>query len=362
MDDDTSCPVCQSEVEKPTERDYGDKKRFACQRCGTFEVSGSALAMLPGRLGNDPKRRAQLSYGIRKAIAAKPTFMVSSSNLDELLATPLPSIPEQKELLIRLIARELDGDELGTVPLPWNENLVGILGTLDTSRVQRLIDRSVKDDLLFVDDSGHTYGISDKGWSLIREKERRAADSHAGMRLDYGAIPDNDAHASANEPSAGTAPVLTQTDAKQAIADDAVARGTDTSTVAVDLEGAVLQMVPVPPDIRSDNRKALRRLLAELDSCAPLDADLPPGSNLQRIPLSSEAFDVVRSLAAASYETVRAPRLSSRIKSFLEQVREVLEELSRTLEAATDVANNFGRLMWALKGTIIAIGALIALL
>lgn len=67
-------------------------------------------------------------------------------------------------------------------------------------------------------------------------------------------------------------------------------------------------------------------------------------------------------MAAATYEVSQAPRLTSRIKGFLGQVREILEELSRTLEAAADAAHAFSKLIWALKGAIAAVGAIFMLL
>ncbi|MEQ8585232.1 MAG: hypothetical protein RLO01_12260 [Thalassobaculaceae bacterium] len=206
------CPVCNSEIETPSSRDYGDKKRFECDRCGTFEVSGTALSMLPARLKNDPKRRAQLSHGIRKEIATNPGFMLTSRNLDQLLGTPLPSIPEQKRLLLELIEKELDGDELGTIPLPWDENLVGILGTLDERRVERLVQMALDEGLIEKDTKdADLIGIGAKGWELLRETRDSAANSGSTLRFDYGSPSDLTVTA-AGQPTAGTAPSSSATD------------------------------------------------------------------------------------------------------------------------------------------------------
>ncbi|WP_193180151.1 hypothetical protein [Nisaea sediminum] len=176
------CPICDSEIEPPTERDYGDKKRFVCPRCGTFEVSGTVLAMLPSRLENDPRRRARLSYGIRKESRDDSNFMLTSHNLDPLLNTELPSISEQKEILVDFLAEELGDDELGTIPLPWLDGLVGILGTIDERRVERLFERAIDDGLIFKEPNNDHYGLTDEGW---KSHKRRA-----GKEVDWKEITD----------------------------------------------------------------------------------------------------------------------------------------------------------------------------
>ena len=60
-----TCPICGNQAEKRGDRDYGDKKRYDCPRCGPFEISGTALSMLDGRLSAESNARARLSHAVR---------------------------------------------------------------------------------------------------------------------------------------------------------------------------------------------------------------------------------------------------------------------------------------------------------
>jgi hypothetical protein len=86
------CPVCQSPAERGRDRDYGDKKQVICPRCGPFDISGTALAMLGTRLGEDSLPRARLSHAIRSRTSENDWLSVTSANLDDLLTRPIQRV------------------------------------------------------------------------------------------------------------------------------------------------------------------------------------------------------------------------------------------------------------------------------
>jgi hypothetical protein len=154
-----------------------------CRKCGKYQITGTALAMLPSRLSpSDKKTTARLSH------ATKLTSMttdaewpeVNSINLDLMLKHPLPHIDRQMTNLVVWAAAQVGDDQLGTVELPDEEDLTAVIGTIDGSRVDALISRAQGEGLIeFVPD--HCIRITAKGWgrlpapaALIPPKEESA--------------------------------------------------------------------------------------------------------------------------------------------------------------------------------------------
>ncbi|MGY8633819.1 DUF4145 domain-containing protein [Bradyrhizobium sp. 14AA] len=94
---------------------------------------------------------------------------INSINLDELLKRPLPSIEQQITNFLLWAAAQLDDDQLGTVELPDEDDLTGVVGTVDGGRVDELVSRTRKDGLIeFVPD--HRIRITKKGWARLQPK------------------------------------------------------------------------------------------------------------------------------------------------------------------------------------------------
>ena len=109
------CPICKTSanLEQPTGGDY---RRVECRKCGKFQITGSALAMLESRLIDD-KSVGRLSHATRmmslKADAEWPE--INSFNLDDMLKQPLPSIDRQMTNLLAWAAAKLDARWAGSV-------------------------------------------------------------------------------------------------------------------------------------------------------------------------------------------------------------------------------------------------------
>ena len=160
------CPVCQGETVFHGESDYGERRRFSCLRCGKFEVTRTALSMLAGRLDGVENRYARLSHAIRRREDEREEwFLVTSANIDELVDSPLPDITSQCGSLVRWAARTLGDDKLGTVTLPKLEHLAAVVGTVDGSRVDRLLRHAVDQGLIDLNE-GRELALTHRGWEI----------------------------------------------------------------------------------------------------------------------------------------------------------------------------------------------------
>ena len=161
-----TCPVCQGETVYHGESDHGERRRFSCPRCGKFQITGTALSMLAGRLAGVENRYARLSHAIRRRQdEGEEWFLVTSANIDELVNSPLPDITSQCGNLVRWAARNLGDDKLGTVTLPKLEHLAAVVGTVDGSRVDRLLRHAVDQGLINVNEGGE-LALTPRGWEM----------------------------------------------------------------------------------------------------------------------------------------------------------------------------------------------------
>jgi hypothetical protein len=102
------CPICKTSanLEQPNGGDY---RRV---ECGKYQITGSALAMLPARLPkDDPKSVARLSHATRLMSMSTDAEWpeINSVNLDEMLKQPLPTIDRQMTNLLTWATAHLGG-------------------------------------------------------------------------------------------------------------------------------------------------------------------------------------------------------------------------------------------------------------
>lgn len=96
------CPVCLTDG--VTEYSDGrDVARVACHRCGEFEISGTARALLQSKFSEGVHRRALMSHRLRRMSVLKRP-VVTSDSLDSFWTIDrLPPPQEQSDDLILLI-------------------------------------------------------------------------------------------------------------------------------------------------------------------------------------------------------------------------------------------------------------------
>lgn len=160
------CPICRtsSNLELPAGGDY---RRVECRKCGKFQITGSALAMLESR-PNDAKSLARLSHATRAMSSKSETEWpeINSFNLDDMIKQPLPSLDRQMTNLLAWTAAILEDDRLGSVELPDEDDLTAVIGTLDAPRVDDLISQTEKAGLIhFVPDN--SISITAAGWDRL---------------------------------------------------------------------------------------------------------------------------------------------------------------------------------------------------
>ena len=175
-----TCPVCKGATVDRGDSDHGDRRRFSCPRCGDYQITGTALAMLGGRLNGVANRYARLSHAIRRRQGkGKEWFLITSANIDELVNAPLPNIAEQLEQLVRWVAGNLGDDKLGAFPLPRPVDLAGILGTIDGTRVERLLRHAKEQGLVDLTENGE-IALTPDGWEMMETVAKRVDEGQKG--------------------------------------------------------------------------------------------------------------------------------------------------------------------------------------
>lgn len=103
-----TCPVCSTALIRPVEATGGDRGRIDCPRCGLFELSGTAGAMLSSYAWNS-MRRAVISHKVRLACDKGQVPLVTSDLLDRVRdgIYVLPSPVQQAENALNLVARHV---------------------------------------------------------------------------------------------------------------------------------------------------------------------------------------------------------------------------------------------------------------
>jgi hypothetical protein len=177
------CPICR----EPSEQGgTGDYRQVRCPRCGPYVITGTARAMLNARIEDNPIVASRLSYAIRHRTSEDDWLNINSGNLDELIATRLPTLVVQQHNLLRWMAHILDDDRLGSVRAPAYNDLAAVVGARDGQRVSELVNTSISDGLIRMTDDGG-WGITPRGWTELEKIQPepvvpQETSSHLSMR------------------------------------------------------------------------------------------------------------------------------------------------------------------------------------
>lgn len=139
METNAICPVCGTPVASPRTRDYGDKSLIDCPRCGSYEISGTARAMLANRCADDPAARFRLSHALRQDASGGQKAVVLSTNLDQLIARPLPRKGDLPLRLLRALASAVGDSGMAEFRLPSATDLAGRIGAENVNEVETLL-------------------------------------------------------------------------------------------------------------------------------------------------------------------------------------------------------------------------------
>lgn len=177
------CPICGTEADKGRSRDYGERVQFACPRCGNYEISRTALAILHHRFADQPGLPAVLSHRLRMKQREEEWPLVTSHTLDELTSgADLPSAKEQTaNLLVHLSETASHPSDIFITP---TDELIAILGTVDDDGVRYIVRHAVDEGFVregsqgFMQSAegrdGFAVGLTVRGWDEA-EKIKSAA-------------------------------------------------------------------------------------------------------------------------------------------------------------------------------------------
>jgi hypothetical protein len=197
---ESKCPVCKGLYGGQCKTSDGgdfDGKSFACEMCGSFKISGSALS---GKLSESANQltaiqRAALSHRIKTAQTNPGQLpIVVTTWLDRFLKdAKLPTPPDQARNIVRFIGDRisLDGEALKSLP----NSLWTIVGSANPmlcySVVKQLFERGV---ILGVpseamDRPGNMLNadLSLEGWEAYQDEKRgRLSGSYGFIALKFG--------------------------------------------------------------------------------------------------------------------------------------------------------------------------------
>lgn len=186
------CVVCASTLNRSEEYD-GDRIGYDCPLCGQFVLSGTAEAVIPGKI-EDRDESTLLSYAIKKMQRGGRIPYLDSRVVDQIMATTkFPTPPEQANDLILWLGQNIRGPG-ENVELRSHAHRT-LIGAKSPEGFKFVIDYLVKSDLadgvLTTAVGGRvisaTLTLTFKGWERYLELERGVSESRkAFMAMKYG--------------------------------------------------------------------------------------------------------------------------------------------------------------------------------
>ncbi len=195
------CPVCNSDVEKPTYYDsHGTSMHsYSCPRCGNFDLQYNFSHKLPMLLNNDIKKITVLSHWIRtryEVIAKEPpdeqfyrkTIILNEELVDTIIKRQPPNPVEQANNIIRWLGKKIEapGEDFRLEPAK-HQSIMGAITSIEFMWIiKHLIKSGILEGTLTMDPSAEVT-LSFEGWQYYEELKRGAIESRkAFMAMKYG--------------------------------------------------------------------------------------------------------------------------------------------------------------------------------
>ncbi len=185
------CPVCNLPV---SELPPGELVRVECDRCGTYDITDSAIAATgwAQEQADERIRRGKLGYALRRMQAGGSIPKLTTSLRDRILEeTQLPSPTEQATNLLMAFGDELR-DSPGARAQFSGQKIAGVaarIGALDNSDVHYAVDQLSELGLLDAEMSIGTIGgrLTFSGWQKYDDFKRQVSASRlAFMAMPFG--------------------------------------------------------------------------------------------------------------------------------------------------------------------------------
>ncbi len=159
----SQCPIClhASDAGRVSDRDV---KQFNCPRCGGFEITGSALALLRAR----PRERtvlARLGHAVRRRAKGETWPLISTEELDNWCSEPLPKPKRQRELLLEWMAEKAGDDRFKYIEV-IDDLITGVIGAVDGDGADSIITDALEAGLIKFLPDDH-FALTSAGWSEV---------------------------------------------------------------------------------------------------------------------------------------------------------------------------------------------------
>lgn len=151
-----SCVVCGSAAEIGS---TGDVRQFRCDRCGPFAITGSAVAVLKGRIRPNGTVSdlivAKVSHYIRTHSTEANWLEIDTPLIDEMVAQKLPSPGKQIENLLQWMSKQAGEDHFAALEFSALD-ISSIVGAASEDNAADLLEDAAKSGLIeFVPDDCH---------------------------------------------------------------------------------------------------------------------------------------------------------------------------------------------------------------
>ena len=175
MNHDT-CPICGRNADTGRE---GTRDAFyvRCLRCGPFILSGTAAAMLPSRLENNPLAAARASHAIRSQTSEDNWLEIYSTHVDDICTKPLPSPDVQLANLLRYLKKQVGDASLTWIDITDKNALLAVVGTLDEYSLINLIEWACQQGFVTLSPDKNTITMTPAAYEAETPTPRSSAET-----------------------------------------------------------------------------------------------------------------------------------------------------------------------------------------
>lgn len=189
---DERCPICDLLLEE--KGSSGDKYQYRCQRCGTFQLVGTAKAMLGYEFsGADDLKRAVLSHAVRKMQASMEWPLLNSHSYKQILQqNGLPKPVEQAQNLLLWLGKAAEASD--SIVTESCEALQAIIGGRRPESVYYVANYLANQGSITYDRTDNTkstpplqFQMKFEGWGRYDQLMHESAESRiAFMAMKFG--------------------------------------------------------------------------------------------------------------------------------------------------------------------------------
>jgi len=125
--------------------------------------------MLPSRIDGNSKAAARASHAVRVKTSEENWFSIDSTNVDDLMSSPLPEPRRQVELLMEHLRRCAGESHFAAIKIGAPEALAAIVGAAGGEALPHLMEWAAQEALLRIADGGKSVILTSKAWSSTEE-------------------------------------------------------------------------------------------------------------------------------------------------------------------------------------------------